>query len=197
MSFQNLTRATLILSSLMLLSCSSSKNSDPKQTVTDLFRAWNQRQEQVVRGLLTDDVQMTLMGQTFKGKDEIVRFMDFDDGMGGQVELGSSMSQGDTVTFELRESNQFMTALGVPQITNYVQFTLANGKVQRSIEVKPPLGNDQLEAAGARFGAWVQSQHPEALSALYGPEGSPVISKEAGILMVKLAKEWSASQSGK
>jgi len=196
MHLQNSIKAALMLSGLLLLSCSSTKRFDPKQAVTDLYRAWNHRQVQVVRDLLADDVQWELMGQTYKGKDEVVQFVAFDDGMSGHVELGEMSAQGDTVNFELRESNEFMTLLGIRQLTHYVRFVFVGGKVQHISGVKPSLGDDQLESAGGRFDSWVQSKHPEALPALYIQEGKPIISKESGSVLVRLAKEWSNSKEG-
>jgi hypothetical protein len=146
--------------------------------------------------MLAEDVEWELMGHTYKGKDEVVQFMAFDDGMGSRVDVANVTVKGDTVTLDLLESNEFMTTLGVPQIRNHVRIVFADGKVRHSSEVRPPEGSEQLDAAWAELGGWAQSNHPEALAAMYGADGSPVISKEAGKSLVGLAKEWRTAKSG-
>jgi hypothetical protein len=150
-----------------------------------------------VRDLLADDVEMDFQGQPFKGKDEVVRFMAFDDGMGSRVEVANVSARGDTVTFDLLESNEFMRTLGVPQIRGHQQFVLANGKVRRTADLRPPDGSAQLDSAWVRFAAWAQANRPQAMAALSDSESHAVVSREAGRALVALAKEWRAATDAK
>jgi hypothetical protein len=182
---------------LMLSSCTPSPQFDPRDAVTRLFEAWNLRHEQVVRDLLADDVVWELMGHTYRGKDEVVQFIAFDDGMGSRLELANVTVEKDTVNLELLESNDLMTALGVPQLRSYVRIVFAGGKVKQSSETRPPQGAEQLEAAWGELGAWLETNHPDALAAMYGADGAPVRSREAGRSLVGLAREWKSAKDGR
>jgi hypothetical protein len=182
-----------LLAIMSLLSCARANRFDPGLAVTKFFEAWDLRQAQVVRDMLADDVEMELLGHTYKGKDEVVQFMAFDDGMRGSLEVANVAVKGDTVTLDLLESNEFMAALGVPQVRNHLRVVFADRKLKRTSGLGPAEGDEQLEAAWAEFEGWVQSNHPEALAAMYGEDGAPVISREAGQALVELAKQWRAA----
>jgi hypothetical protein len=182
---------------LWLSSCGPSPKFDPRAAVTKLFEAWNLRQEQVVRDLLADDVVWELMGHTYRGKNEVVQFIAFDDGMGSRLELANVTVEKDTVNLELLESNDFMAALGVPQLRSFVRIVFADGKVKHSSETRPPQGTEELEAAWGELGAWLETNHPDALAAMYGADGAPARSREAGRSLVGLAREWKSAIGGR
>jgi hypothetical protein len=174
----------------LLLACCGPARFDALSAVEKLFKAWELRDEQTVRDLLAEDVRWEIGGETYVGQDRVITFMSFDAARGSHLELHKAEAMEDTVLFELVESNDFMSALGVPHIRTYGRIVFERGKAKVIDELRPAEGSDQLDEAWRAFWAWQLSKHPETLARLFAPDGSRILSPETGKMLVALAAEW-------
>ncbi len=170
---------------------------DPASTARMFFSAWDRRDEAAVRKLLADDAQWKIHGQTYSGRDDVIRFLQFEAAQGGRFALERTENRADTLLFETVESSDFMAALGVRSVRNFGRMVFARGTILRIDEARPPEGREPLGEALGPFAAWIQARHPEALPGLFTPEGRPIISAASGRTLLDLAREWKGQSRGR
>jgi uncharacterized protein (TIGR02246 family) len=106
--------------------------------------------------------------------------------------------KGNSVEFELSERSDVLDALEISALIHYPRFTFKDGLVIR----KEPWKKDKERSENDKrifeaFRKWVREEKPEERSRLINPDGKLIYSRESGLMMSRLAKEWREKEDNK
>lgn len=145
---------------------------------------------ETLRSLTHDDIIWYLGKDTLKGKEKAIAPHEYDAGYKTNLKYNNVVVKGDTVRFELLETNEQVTFFGMEAIRLYPQFIFKDGLVYRKMPWKMSRDMSKLFRRSQPFINWVKTNHPEALISLQKPDGNFNFNYESGQLLCRLFSQW-------
>jgi hypothetical protein len=98
--------------------------------------------------------------------------------------------KGDSVEFELIESNPILKAIGLDSVRHYPRFIFKDGLILRKEpwKVSPDIQERNLLAGPMR--KWKKENYPDIVARFFDSKGNFIFNEENGRLQVQLAEEW-------
>lgn len=180
----------LYVSVFFILNSCSSQPSTVDVLLQEYIASANAHDFATLEQLLSDDVVWHLGLDTLRGKPAVMRPLQFDKGAQTRLLLRNPSAHGDTVDFELVETNLVLQGLGIPRLTHYSRFIYRNGKIVLKDARRPPLEVIALTDSVVRFSRWLRSSDSTSFSLIWNSHGQFKYSYDNGVLMSKLTKEW-------
>jgi uncharacterized protein (TIGR02246 family) len=160
------------------------------------MKASNSHDYETLASMTAENAVWLLGSYKLVGKDEVLRPHTIDEGANTRLEYSNVVVRGDTVEFVLIERNDINDALGTNGMYHYPRFIFKDGLV---IKKEPWKRGDQSSKDDKKileaFRMWVREERPNERAKFIDPDGNFVFSRESGIIMSRLAKEWTAIQS--
>ncbi|MDJ0752536.1 MAG: nuclear transport factor 2 family protein [Ardenticatenaceae bacterium] len=132
---------------------------------------------------------------TLSNLDKIRALHEYDRGIHAQLSFQSCLVDDLTATCEVREKNDWATAVGMDHFyypssvftftpSGHIKKIVATMSVEDGLAVREILGE---------FIPWLRSERPEESQPLFTPNGEFIYSEANGILVVELLKQWRAA----
>ena len=179
----------LLLTGLILICGCEPQNNKPGIVLDEYIKAANEHNIEKVRSMYSDSIVWHFGPFTFKGKEEAITPLKFDKGANTILIVSNVISNGDTVDFDLLETNDVITALGIKQLHHFPRFIINNGLISRKLSRKPPLEFQSFSDSVASFADWLSHNSPEIYNQFW-PIGKFNFSEETGRKMPAEIKKW-------
>ncbi len=157
----------------------------------DIF---NRHATEDVLAMFTDDAVLEIEGVTrLEGKAELRTMFGYDAGVKSNLELVNRTAAGDTVTCQVVETNDRVTAAGL-DVLLYTRCDLIFKK--GLIHIWRTVPEERSTQAFSQFWTaimpWIAAHRPDDYAMMYTSEGKFVRSRENGVRIVQLAKQYRA-----
>lgn len=170
-----------------------------EEDLMSLLRVWeaaaNRHDLDAMEAMFAADAEFELVGQvTLVGKEQIRSIHDYDAGLNTRLDNHDCVVEGNTVTCQVTEHNDWLDAAGISEVhyTSAV-YTFEDGLIKRIEATLSPESGQAIGQALQAFDAWATENRPEEYAKLFNPEGRFIYSRESGVRVVGLLKEWRAS----
>jgi limonene-1,2-epoxide hydrolase len=153
---------------------------------------FNRHATEDVLAMFTDDAVLEIEGVTrLEGKAELRKMFGYDAGVKTHLQLVNRSAAGDTVTCQVVETNDRVTAAGLDVLMyTLCELTFEKGLI-RMWRTVPEQGSTQaFSQFWTAVTAWVVARHPADCAKLYTRDGQFVRSRENGVRIVELAKQY-------
>lgn len=176
-------------------SCEIEQKDEHESQMRELLRRYmeasNNHDIDTLISMTADDAVWLLGPYKLEGKENVIKPNKLDEGANTRLEYRNVLVKGNTVEFELIERNDISDALGTSAAHHYPRFTFRDGLVIR----KEPWKNDAESSEKDKkiweaFRKWVREEKPEERAKFIDLDGNLIFSRESGIIMSRLAKEW-------
>jgi len=173
---------------LLITGCQKQKH-NPKQVLLNYIIAANEHNIEKVYSMYSDSIVWYLGPFILKGKGEAIKPLWFDKGANTKLMISNVLVNGDTVDFNLLETNDVLHALGVNQLHHSPRFIFNDGLIKTILSTKLP-GEFQAYADSiSAFRKWLSENEPEVYNKFW-PDGKFVFSEERGRVMPVEIKKW-------
>ncbi len=165
---------------------------DLASLVKAYLEAKNNRDLDAVLDMFADDAEFELVGMgTLVGKDQIRTLDGYDVGINTRLEFSHITQEGNTVTCQLVETNDWLAAAGLREV-HYPRsvFTFEDGLIARITAEPSPESAQAMRQVLRAFVPWIAQNHPEAMPVLFTPNNQFIYSEKNGLLVVSLLREW-------
>ncbi len=169
-----------------------------QQDLLSLVQAYqeakNRQDVEALAAMFAEDAEFELVGMgTMVGREQIRALDEYDVGINTRLEFSNCVQEGNRVTCDVVETNDWLDAAGLSEnrYTSSV-FTFEEGLITR---ISAALSPESAQATGQVlqvFAPWIAQNHPEAMPKLFTPENQFIYSRENGVLVVSLLREWRA-----
>ncbi|MBT8378650.1 MAG: nuclear transport factor 2 family protein [Ignavibacteria bacterium] len=173
---------------VFLLGCANPP-SDPEKVLDSYIKAANEHNIEKVKDMYADSIVWYFGPLTFKGKEEAIAPLEFDKGANTKLIHTNIYVNGDTVDFHLLETNNVISALGVPELHHFPRFVVKNGLIHLITSTKPPTEFKAYADSVAAFANWLQSNSPDMYNKIW-PDGNFNFSEETGKIMPAEVLKW-------
>jgi ketosteroid isomerase-like protein len=143
-----------------------------------------------LRVLTHEDIVWYLGSDTLKGKEAALTPHGYDAGLKTTLHYSNVIVKGDTVRFDLLETNEQVQFFGMEALRMYPQFIFKDGLVYRKMPWKRSGDVSELFRRSQPFINWARTNHPEALKTLRKPSGEFNYNYESGQLLRQLFSQW-------
>lgn len=195
----------VILLSGFLAACSyrelTASPAEPTPDNVSLVQAYetaaNAHDIDAVMSMFADDAVFELVGQgTLPNLEAIQAIHEYDKGINTQITLQNCTAAGQTVTCEVAEQNDWLSAAGLGEIFYPSSvFTLTEtGKIQKISSTVSDEDGAAMGSVLAEFVPWLMTERPEESASLFSQDGQFIYSEENGVLVVDLLAQWQADQ---
>jgi hypothetical protein len=172
------------------------------QDLVSLVQAYqaakNNQDVDAVAAMLAEDAEFEMVGSgTLVGREQIRALDEYDVGINTQLEFSSCTQAGTTVTCDVVETNDWLDAAGLSE-NRYVgsAFTFEQGLITRIAASLSPESGQAMGQIFQAFVPWLAQNHTEAMPTLFTPANQFIYSREKGVLVVSLLREWRARAAG-
>ncbi len=156
--------------------------------------AKNRQDVDAVQAMFAEDAVFEMAGMgTMVGLEQIRALDEYDVGINTRLEFSNCAQEGNTVTCEVVETNDWLDAAGLPE-NRYPSsvFTFEDGLIVRITANLSPESAQAIGQTLQAFVPWIAQNHPEAMPAFFTPENQFIYSLDNGVLVVSLLREWRA-----
>ncbi len=183
------THVQLLVASLLLLSCGSEKR-DIGSLLDDYIQHANAHDIPAVKRVLAYDVVWHLGSDTLRGVEEVLSPIRFDVGARTRLAYSNVHVSGDTIDFDLTETNQVLTALGIPQLHQFIRLVCRDGLIIYIGARRPPKEMQLFVERVITFSSWLKRTDSAAHAIIWGSSGKFLYNERTGSLMSRLAEKW-------
>jgi hypothetical protein len=181
-------RKLLFLILILFLACEK-KSTNPKVVLNGYIKAANEHNIEKVRDFYSDSIIWHFGSFTFRGKDEAIAPIKFDKGANTLLVVSNIKVSGDTVDFDLLETNDVLSALGVPELHHFPRFIIKDGLIHSIFSRRPPAEFQAYSDSVSGFAKWLSENLSETYNKFW-PDGRFNFSEETGITMPTEVMKW-------
>lgn len=186
----------IILLALTLLATSTATAQQDLLSLVQAYQqAKNNQDVEALAAMFAGDAEFELVGMgTMVGSEQIRALDEYDVGINTWLEFSNCTEEGNTVTCDVVETNDWLDAAGLSEnrYTSSV-FTFEDGLITNISATLSPESAQALGQVLQAFTPWIAQNHPEAMPTLFTSENQFIYSRENGVLVVSLLREWRAS----
>jgi hypothetical protein len=175
---------------IMLFSCNEYSERNIKELAKKYTTASTNHDIETLFSMTHDSIVWKLGPYTLKGKEAALGPNKYDKGVGSFLKYQIVRISGDTVDFELYETNDIITAVGMKGVTQFPRFIFKNGLLYRKEAWKKSRDIQELNQRSKPRREWVKLNHPEVFDKFFDSEGNFIFNEENGELQVRMSKEW-------
>jgi len=181
----------IIISSVILLVLLGCKNQqlNTEQVLKEYIQSANKHDLEKVYSMYSDSIVWQFGPYTFSGKEEAISPLRFDKGANTFLIIKNINVIGDTLDFELIETNDVIKELGIPKLHHFPRFILKDGLIYRILESRPPLEIRAYVDSVSTFALWLSENKPDKFEQFW-PDGKFNFSEETGKEMPLEVAEW-------
>jgi len=157
--------------------------------------AENSHDLDAIMTMFTDDAVFELVGMgKLVGPEQIRAIHDYDAGLHTELNFYNCSAEGNTVTCEVTERNDWQRAAQIPEY-HYSSsvFTFQDGKIQSIIATMSPESAQTLGQTMQAFNQWAMANRPDEVAKLLDENGQFIYSHESAPIVVGLIEEWRAA----
>lgn len=186
----------IIMFALALFAAGTATAQEDLLSLVQAYQEAKNRQDvEAVAAMFAEDAEFEMVGMgTMVGREQIRALDEYDVGINTRLEFSDCTQEGNTVTCDVVETNDWLDAAGLSE-NRYVSsvFTFENGLITRISAILSPESAQALGQTLQAFVPWIAQNHPEAMPQLFTAENQFIYSRENGVLVVSLLREWRAS----
>ncbi len=188
--------AGIVLFALVALTTGAARAQEDLVSLVQAYQEAKNRQDvDAVQAMFAEDAVFELVGMgTMVGREQIRALDEYDVGINTRLEFSECVQEGNTVTCEVIETNDWLDAAGLTEnIYPSSVFTFEDGLI---VQITATVSPESAQAMGQTLQAfvpWIAQNHPEAMPVLFTPDNQFVYSQDNGVLVVSLLREWRAS----
>ncbi len=181
----------IIISSVILLVLLGCKKQqlNTEQVLKEYIQSANEHNLEKVYLMYSDNIEWQFGTYTFSGKEEAIAPLRFDKGANTFLTIKNINANGDTLDFELIETNDVIKELGIPKLHHFPRFILKDGLIYRISESRPPLEIRAYVDSVSAFAMWLSDNRPKKFEQFW-PNGKFNFSEETGKEMPLEVAEW-------
>lgn len=166
----------------------------PESNIRELHRKYMEasinHDIETLRALTHDEVIWYLGSDTLKGKEAALAPHEYDAGYKTTLKYSNVVVNGDTVRFNLLETNEQVRFFGMEGIRFYPQFIFKDGLVYRKMPWNQSPDLPELMRLSRPLINWVKTNHQGALRTIRKPNGDFKYSYKTGKLLLQLFNQW-------
>jgi hypothetical protein len=181
--------AVLIILILSILIACEKQAPIPEAVLNQYIKAANEHNIDKVKEMYADSIIWYFGPYTFEGKEEALAPLKFDKGANTMLIVSDVIINGDTVDFNLLETSDVITALGIRQLHHFPRFIIKDGLITIKLSRKPPMEISAFSDSVKSFATWLSENKPEKFEQFW-PEGKFNFSEETGRDMPWEVKKW-------
>lgn len=174
----------------LILSSCTSHEADIQELHRKYMEASMNHDIETLRAMMAEDIVWELELFTFQGIEEALGPHEYDAGIENSIEYSNVVVRGDTVEFELVETNELSKAFGMNEVHQFPRFIFKDGLVHRKELWKRSTDKRELSRRVKPFQKWIRKTHPEAMKTFFNSGKKFIHNRETGQLYVQLLKEW-------
>jgi hypothetical protein len=171
-----------------LLGCAK-QPSDPEKVLDNYIKTANEHNIDKVKDMYADSIVWYFGPFTFKGKEEAIAPLEFDKGANTKLIHTNISVNGDTVDCDLLETNNVISALGIPGLNHFPRFIIKDGLINLILSRKPPTEYEAYADSVTKFSAWLSKYSPNIYEQFW-PKGKFNFSEETGRIMPAEVLKW-------
>jgi hypothetical protein len=173
---------------VFLLGCATLP-SDPEKVLDNYIKTANEHNIEEVKDMYADSIVWYFGPFTFKGKEEAIAPLEFDKGANTKLIHTNIYVHGDTIDFDLLETNDVIVALGIPKLHHFPRFIIKNGLINLILSRKPPTEFEAYTDSVTKFAMWLSEYSPDIYEQIW-PKGIFNFSEETGRIMPAEVLKW-------
>jgi hypothetical protein len=196
---------TVLITSLFLASLAELTACSPKDTVDMIEqvkayeRAHNGYDVDATMALFAENAVFELVGEDTLPNLEAIRAMhEYDKGIQAQITFENCLADGLTVTCQVKEQNQWLSAAGLGEIfypSSRFTFDEA-GQIEKIVTTISAEDGAAMGSVLAAFIPWLMQERPEQSKSLFMPEGTFIYNETNGVLVIDLLAQWQSERGG-
>jgi hypothetical protein len=167
---------------------------EKQPTITEILlneyiQAANAHDIEKVYGMYSDSIVWHFGSFRFKGKEKAIAPLKFDTGANTVLVISNVVLNSDTVDFDLLETNDVITALGIERLNHFPRFIIKDGLILKKLSRKPPLEFKAFADSVSAFANWLRSNSPDIYEKIW-PGDEFNFSEETGRIMPVEVRKW-------
>ncbi len=176
-------------------SCEIEQKDEPESQMRELLRKYmqasNNHDIETLASMTADDAVWLLGPYKLEGKENVLEPNKLDGGANTRFEYRNVVVKGNSVEFELIERNDISDALGTKGAHHYPRFTYRDGLfIRKEPWQKDAESSENDKRIWEAFRKWIREEKPGERAKFIDSDGDLIFSRESGIIMSRLAKEW-------
>ena len=174
----------------LILSSCTSHEADIQELHRKYMEASMNHDIETLRAMMAEDIVWELELFTFQGIDEALGPHEYDAGIENNIEYSNVVVRGDTVEFELIETNEISKTFGMNEVRQFPRFIFKDGLVHRKELWKRSTDKRELSRRVKPFHGWIRKKLPGVMKTFFNSEKKFIHSRETGQLYLQLLREW-------
>ena len=157
--------------------------------------AANQHDLDAIMAMWTDDAVFELVGMgKLVGPEQIRAIHDYDAGLHTELNFHNCSADGNTVTCEATERNDWQRAAQIPEYHySSAVFTFKDSKIQSVVATMAPESAQILGPTMQAFNQWAMANRPDEVAKVVDENGNFIYRRESASIVVGMLKEWRAA----
>jgi steroid delta-isomerase-like uncharacterized protein len=186
----------------LVLIAQEKKDRDHESRMRELLQKYmeasNNHDLETLASMTAEDAVWHLGPYKFDGKEEVLQPHTLDEGTNARLEYSNVVVKGNSVEFKLMERSDVSDSLGISALIHYPRFTFKDGLViRKEAWKKDKKRSEHDKRIYEAYRKWIREEKPEERAKFIDPDGRLIFSRESGLIMARLAKEWRKKEDHK